>query len=149
MSVTILLLLLIQSICWAKVERFDVLKSQKESVPFKQVCLDMGHKHVLLAQRQDDVSIDCMGQNVTAMDFCKSKFGQDKSFMRGFIHENQIVCQRGASLSLTISCDERDKKYCSEAKAGCLQLQAMFAVNLTLFHFSLIDNRLSCYYSGD
>jgi hypothetical protein len=134
--------------------KFDTSKISRDYFDFKMVCTEMGHQHVLLASATETGDVDCMGRNVSPMEFCQKKMGSDPQFLRGLIHDKlkEVVCEKAEQATLKVACDKRDKAYCSNAKAGCEKLQPMFAKNLKLSRYlvesneRLVDDILSCYF---
>ena len=116
----------------------------------------MGHKEVLMADAVNSFTVDCMGKRVKASDFCKKQFPKDKLLTRGYLNleKDELLCQFGHRVLLTVSCDERDLKYCAySAKKGCTELKEIFALALTMIHYSILREKdvhhLHCYFSSE
>lgn len=115
----------------------------------------MGFKELLMIDIVNSTTIDCMTDKVTAKEFCQKKLKDDKLFVRGFVDKKkeEVVCQKGHNVLLSLSCDEKHLFYCSKSsKKGCLALKRHFAINHEFIHSSILREKdihiLNCYYSA-
>ncbi len=114
----------------------------------------MGKKHSLLVSPKPPAHLDCMGEVVSLSEFCQ-KVHINKRFplMRGVIDpvSNQVACESGEALTLSLRCHEGNDRYCKGAEAGCTELKSIFAFGLDLTHSSMLidrgDQLLNCYFS--
>jgi hypothetical protein len=134
-----------------------VLRVQDEGAsfsyhPYKEVCAFFGKKDVLLADKLDARTIDCMGHEFKIEKFCVEKYAKDTSYTRARfdIADKNVTCHKSKAVILSILCDEKHKEYCKEPRQGCLKLKKVFARNHELVRASLLESlpvQLKCYYS--
>lgn len=145
-----LLLVLFSLSTNAAVVKNDVTGLKRESFALKEACTKAGFEHLLLVEAKNATTIDCMGRDLNALDFCKKVKGSG-SLLRGFVSQSksQVYCEYGETVSLSIVCDQKHYQYCQNAERGCEQLRPVFADELKLMHSSLTGapTNLNCHYS--
>lgn len=141
------------SAVWSKVVDHTVTSKKIEIFTMKEACLFLGHTDLLLADKKDRTSLDCMGTYEKVSHFCEKKFPKEKTLTRGYIEpvSNQVICERGQNVILKVACDKRDLPLCKNPKKGCEKLRKIFAIRLEPFRSTLVKyltgRALSCYYS--
>src|SRR5690606_10644335 len=106
----------------AAVIKNDITGLKREVFTLKQACSQAGFKHLLLVEAKDAISVDCIGRELKARDFCAKIEGR-APFLRGFVSKatGQVFCEFGDAVSLTLSCDQEHYHYCQNAKNGCIE----------------------------
>ena len=134
----------------AAVIKNDVTGLKREVFSLKQACEKTGFIHLLLVEAKNATTVECMGRDLKALDFCQKIEGR-APFLRGFVSAStsQVFCEYGESVSLSLSCDQEHYGFCQNAKKGCDELRNSFAQKLELLHSSLtgIPKNLNCHYS--
>lgn len=139
----------------AEVLKLDVSGRSDEYFSFQEACETMGHKHNLLIEHPDLLTLDCMNKKIFVKDFCLKKISTEKNLLRGYVQPKlkEVVCESGQQVILSIACDKRDKKYCKDPIKGCQELQSIYAHSLKLYHHSFlekdVDDVLNCYFGDD
>ena len=143
------LLLFIFSKSHAAVLKHDVSKALLSEYTYQEVCSEMGVKDSILISPQSLTSIECLNKKFNLTDFCLKKFPMDKSLTRGFFDRDKkkVICEKSDSVMISVSCDERDLKYCFKPKEGCNELRKIYANRLEIAHFSMLEKNLNCYFS--
>lgn len=135
---------------FAAVTKNEVTGLQRQSFGLKEACIKAGFEHLLLVEAKNPTTVDCMGRDLNAMDFCR-KIEATKPLLRGIVSKSksQIYCEYGETVSLSLICDQQHYQYCQNAKIGCEQLRPIFADKLELMHSSLTGTptNLNCHYS--
>lgn len=140
---------------WGEVLKHEISGLERKTYPFKEVCKSISENHVLLTQIVSTTKLDCMGKVVDTFDFCAKKNKSLKNLIRGYTNKNlnEVICEFGKSVHLSLSCDKKHKVYCKEPEKSCKHLGGFFAKQLNFSHHSLvekdIDNILNCYYVID
>lgn len=133
----------------AAVVKHETLNAKYEEFPLKEVCEKLGAKNFELISAKSSNEIDCMGKIFKTIVFCLQKFPDNHSITRAIIDEKNKVlkCESASNVTLYLSCDQRDAKYCLNPKRGCEDLQKIYAVKLEIAHQSVVDKTLNCYFS--
>lgn len=131
-----------------------VVKHERSSVEGKEFeytefCQTMGAKNLEFASVKSLSELECLNKTYATLDFCLKKFPEDKRLTRGYIDQSKkkVVCEMSKSVMLSVSCDERDAKYCFKPKVGCEELRKIFAYKLEIANYSLLEKKLNCYFS--
>ncbi len=141
---------------WGNIVSFDITSSKIQDFSYSSVCKELGVSHPIIIEEKGPVVLDCMGSEVNVGEFCQKKFASDSRLLRGVISskEKKVLCQFGSEAVLKVSCDqEKYKTFCNNSKQGCLQLKNLYAFNLELVHYSLVEEvfnkkNISCYYQA-
>ena len=133
----------------AAILKHDISSIQNHDFTFREMCETMGSKNLEMISANSLSEIDCMGKTFKSIDFCLKKLPLDKGLTRGIVDEKnkKIICETSTSVMLSISCDERDIKYCRDPKKGCEELKKIFAHSLELVHSSILEKKINCYFS--
>lgn len=146
------LLFLISSPLFAEVIKFDITGYDRKLYSYKEVCKEMGGKHLLIIDVISPLELDCMGKRVSVKDFCLKKVDPEK-FLRGYVSTKlkEVTCEMGEEALLSLACNKQDRRFCDKPQAGCEQLQKIYAHGHSLDHFSYnekdVDDILSCYFA--
>ena len=126
---------------------FSALANKEFEYP--EVCESMGSKKAILISPQSLTHIECLNKSYSLVEFCAKKFPMEKNLTRGYVDlkRKKVICEFSDSVMLSISCDERDLKYCLNPKKGCEELQKIYANRLEIAHFSMLEKNLNCYFS--
>ncbi|MFT6068409.1 MAG: hypothetical protein ACJAT2_000176 [Bacteriovoracaceae bacterium] len=149
----VFLLLIISFPGWSKVIDHSVTLKRIEIYTMKEACQLLGHTDLLLVDKKDRSTLDCMGKYEKVTSFCEKKFPKDPTLTRGYIDHtsNQVICERGKNVVLKVACDKRDLPYCKNPKKGCEKLGKIFATRLEVFRSTLVKfskgRALNCFYS--
>jgi hypothetical protein len=151
-SLFIFLFILSVPTSFSEVLKFDVSGYKRELFSYKEVCEEMGVKHLVMIEVLDPVHLDCMGKKVNVKNFCLKKVNNG-NFIRGYINSklSEVACEMGREAFVSIGCDKRDKHFCKNPIKGCEKLNRIFAHSHALNHYSFnekdVDNVLNCYFS--
>ncbi|MCY4523840.1 MAG: hypothetical protein OXB84_03785 [Halobacteriovoraceae bacterium] len=138
----------------AKIIKYDPLGLKQKSWDFKKVCKSMGYKNPLLVEALNLAWLDCVGNRVSARDFClkaSTKAGATP-FIRALVdkEKQKVICYSGHSAILSIACDRTHGRYCRDKNIGCDQLKKHFAHGLETIRSTLNKEKkvrqLNCYY---
>jgi hypothetical protein len=143
------IILLFSSTIHAAVLKHDISKPAFKEFEYAEVCEVMGTKDAILITPKSLNEIECLNKKYLLIDFCLKKFPMEKTLTRGFIDsaKKKVVCEMSESVMLSISCDQRDLKYCFNPKHGCAELKKIYANRLDVAHFSMLAKNLNCYFS--
>ena len=136
-----------------EVLQYQVSGLQKKRFEYKEVCKELGIQHLLMVHPINTRKLDCMGTEVDVALFCEQRFGGNKEFLRSYVNKNmeEVVCELGKSVTLSIGCDKKDKKWCKQPPRSCNKLKDYYARNLELVYNSHlkkdVDDVLNCYYT--
>ena len=138
----------------AELIQYEVGVASVDTYSFNDLCSQM-KKPTLLMEPESLHSVDCTGASVSATDFCSQKEARSKApLLRGMVsrESKKVICERGMSAVLKLSCDTRDSHYCGSSENGCQYLRNYYAKGLNLVHHSLTEETgrpktLSCYFS--
>jgi hypothetical protein len=146
---TLLSTLFLISHLQAAVLKHEVSSPQYKEFEYLEVCEALGAKNAILISPKSLSEIECLNKSYHLIDFCLKKFPMEKSLTRGYIDQSKkkVVCEISESVMLSVSCDERDLKYCFSPKKGCEELGKIYANRLELAHFSMLEKNLNCYFS--
>lgn len=153
-SILILFIFLYTGAAWSKVIDHSVTGKRVEIYTLKEACQTLGHTELLLVDKKDRTHLDCMGTYEKVTTFCEKKFPKDKTLTRGYIDDtsNQVICERGANVTLKVACDKRDLPLCRRTKEGCEKLRKIFAVRHKLYRHTLVKflkgKALNCFYTS-
>ena len=117
---------------------------------YKEVCTFFGKKDVILANKVNASTIDCMGFEFKIQNFCESKFSKDLAYTRARfdIAEKKISCQKAQAVIVKLLCDKKHKSYCENSQSGCNKLRPFLAKNHELARDTLLGNKLTCYFTA-
>ncbi len=133
----------------AAVIKHDILNARYEEFSYKDVCEQLGVKHLELIEAVGETQIDCMGKVKNTMDFCKLKFPNDKTLTRAITinSDKKVKCEFSSSVMVSVSCDKTHAKLCLKPEEGCAELKKLYASELTTAHFSSLEKNLNCYFA--
>lgn len=133
----------------AAVLKHDVSSPSYKEFDYKEVCETMGAKDSILIAPKTLTEMECFNKIFPLTDFCHTKFPLDKTLTRGYVDKDKkkVVCEMSESVMISVSCDERDLKYCFTPKDGCEQLRKIYASRLEVAHYSMLEKNLNCYFS--
>ncbi|AUN99665.1 hypothetical protein DOM21_02480 [Bacteriovorax stolpii] len=142
-------ILLLSLNSFAAVLKHETSKARYDEYPFREVCEKLGAKNFELIEAKSMSEIDCMGKVYQAIDFCLNKFPLDKTLSRAIVDEKtkMVKCEHSESVMISVSCDERDLKYCFDPKKGCDELKKIYANRLDVAHFSMLEKNINCYFA--
>jgi hypothetical protein len=148
LSKTVLFILSLISV-EAEVLKHEASSKTIKSFTFKEVCTGLGSKNNEMIEAKSLTEIDCMGKVFPVMQFCLNQFPLEKTLARGIVNskEKKVECEMSASVTVSVSCDKRDLKYCFDPKKGCEELRKIYAYRLEVAHYSLLEKNLNCYFS--
>ena len=144
----IISLLLISNL-YAAVLKHEVSAPQYKEFDYGEVCEAMGTKSAILISPKSLSEIECLNKTYQLIDFCLKKFPMEKTLTRGYADtaKKKVVCEMSESVMLSVSCDQRDLKFCFDPKSGCEQLKKIYANRLEIAHFSMLEKNLNCYFA--
>lgn len=133
----------------AAVIKHEVSKARSEEFSFREVCDKLGAKNFELIEAKSMSEIDCMGKAFPAIDFCLNKYPLDKTLTRAIVDgkTKTVKCEHSESVMVSVSCDERDLKYCFDPKKGCDDLKKIYANRLQVAHYSMLEKNINCYFA--
>lgn len=142
-------LFLISHSLQAAVLKHDITSPQYKEFEYAEVCVEMGAKNAILISPKSLNEMECLNKSYPLIDFCLKKFPMEKTLTRGFVDKTKkkVVCEFSESVMLSVSCDERDLKYCFSPKKGCEELKKIYAHRLEVAHYSMLTKNLNCYFS--
>lgn len=123
--------------------------------PLIEACKFSGLKHMLLAEKKDTLTIDCMGTDLSVMNFCQKKYPAATDLLRGYIEKTNkyVICERGQTVHVSVICDKRDQHFCKKEKWGCQKIGKAYARDLRVSHSSILTNsgvqNINCYFTGE
>jgi hypothetical protein len=134
-------------VTFAKVEELKYSDSKFQYFDYKETCTYF-KKDSSLVSAQNQLYLDCMGQSVSAQEFCLKKFHGDDNFVRAFLddEDKKVVCQFASKAELTYNCEKGESKYCKKAERGCDSLRLIFAAHKKLYHAADLDEHIKCFY---
>ena len=122
--------------------QFDVTGRKHQTYSLKTVCENLGHKHNLIVDRENQLQVDCMGKKVKVGDFCTKK-SFSAPFLRGFIprprpeEKPRAFCVTGKQARLKLSCEsKKTRSYCRYPQKSCEKLRPTYAFELEVMHSS-------------
>lgn len=142
-------LLLLFSNLQAAVLKHEITTPQFKEFSYAEVCDVMGAKNAVLISTKSLTEIECLNKSYYLIDFCLKQFPLEKTLTRGYLDQTKkkVVCEMSESVMLSVSCDQRDLKYCFSPKKGCEELGKIYANRLEIAHFSMLEKNLNCYFS--
>ncbi|MDD4973239.1 MAG: hypothetical protein PHY93_02760 [Bacteriovorax sp.] len=148
MSLPVSLLLLFSNL-QAEVLKHEISMPQYKEFSYAEVCDLMGAKNAVLISLKSLIEIECLNKSYHLIDFCLKQFPLEKILTRGYVDlaKKKVVCEMSESIMLSVSCDQRDLKYCFNPKKGCEELGKIYANRLEIAHFSMLEKNLNCYFS--
>lgn len=155
--VLIIISILTVSGAQASLTKFDVFNSKKLYYDYSAVCTDALGRVAEIIDVVDSKTLNCMGTEVNAAQFCDKKYYTEKGYMRGYLDKQaqKLVCQHASRVVMSFKCPKNSKQaYCTDALNGCKIFQNLLAKNLDLFHHSLIKRDdetkdLNCYFENN
>ncbi len=146
---SLLLTILLSQKIQAAVLKHDITAAHYKEFEYSEVCEVMGSKDSVLISPKSLTEMECLNKTYPLIDFCMKKFPMDKTLTRGFVDQakKKVVCEISESVMLSISCDQRDLKYCLNPKKGCEELRKIYAHRLEVAHYSMLTKNLNCYFS--
>lgn len=121
----------------ARLLQNEITGRETSTLSFRESCESLGHQDSLLVDPVGTDQLDCMGKKISIIDVCLKK--REAQFLKVSLLKNEVLCEYGKQVFLTISCDERDAHYCSESLKSCEKLQKIFALKLNLFRHSVVS----------
>ena len=99
----------------------------------------MTGKSAFLIEVKGSLSLDCLGTEVSILNFCKKVDREGRALTRGIAlpQKEDILCEYANSIQLRVSCKVniiRDD--CFSPKKACMKLKGLYAEELSLFHSS-------------
>ncbi len=133
----------------AAILKHDVSSPRYKEFEYSEVCETMGSKSAILITPKSLSELECLNKTYSLSDFCLKKFPLEKSFTRGYVDQEKkkVICEMSESVMLSVTCDERDLKYCFNPKHGCEELKKIYAYRLEIAHYSMLEKNLNCYFS--
>lgn len=133
----------------ASVLKHEVSSPSYKEFDYQEVCEAGGRKNVLLVTPVSLTEMECFNKTFPLMDFCLNKFPKEKTLTRGYVNKDKkkVVCEMSESVMISVSCDERDLKYCLDPKKGCEELRKIYGNRLEIAHYSMLEKNLNCYFS--
>lgn len=133
----------------AAVLKHEISTPQFKEFDYTEVCEEMGAKNSVLITPKSLTQMECLNNTYQLIDFCLKKFPMVKNLSRGFIDKTKkkVVCEMSDSIMISVSCDQRDLKFCFNPKKGCEELRKIYANRLEVAHFSMLEKNLNCYFA--
>jgi hypothetical protein len=134
---------------YSAVLKRDTSKEKQTDYTFKDFCQTMKAKDLSLISVTAPDEIECFNQKFKIIDFCLQKIPFAKHVTRGYANEKEkkVYCEEAQSVMISVSCDERDLRFCLDPKKGCEMLKKIYAYRLETVHYSMLEKNLNCYYS--
>jgi len=133
----------------AAVLKHDISSPSYKEFDYKEVCETFKVKDALLISPSSLTEMECFNKKFQLIDFCLNKFPMEKTLTRGYVDKDKkkVICEMSESVMISVSCDERDLKYCFNPKHGCEELKKIYGNRLDLAHYSMLEKNLNCYFS--
>lgn len=133
----------------AAVLKHEVSSPKYKEFDYKEVCESFKVKDVMLVTPVSLTEIECFNKKFQLLDFCLNKFPLDKTLTRGYVdkEKKKVICEMSDSVMISVSCDQRDLKYCFDPKKGCEELRKIYGNRLDVAHFSMLEKNLNCYFA--
>lgn len=133
----------------AAIIKHEVPRAQYREFEYAEVCELMGTKDAILISPKSLREIECFNKRYQLIDFCLKKLPEEKKITRGYINSagKKVICEMADNVSLNLSCDQRDIKFCRDPKKGCEALRKIYAIQLETAHFSMLEKKLNCHFS--
>ncbi|MBC7539712.1 MAG: hypothetical protein H7281_12890 [Bacteriovorax sp.] len=133
----------------AAVLKHEITTPHFKEFEYAEVCKVMGAKDTVLISPKTLTEMECLNKSYTLIDFCLKQFPMEKALTRGFVDlaKKKVICEMSESVMLSVSCDQRDLKYCFNPKKGCEELKKIYANRLEVAHYSMLEKNLNCYFS--
>lgn len=134
--------------CFAKVETYESLVSEKKEYTYSEVCKLLTGKDYPLISKVSVDQIDCMEKKFKAIDFCEKKEAGNPYLSRGVVKKKKVVCESSKRVTIRYRCENKADKFCKDQEIGCYLMKEKFAYRLQLDHGSLTDNLLKCFFTA-
>jgi hypothetical protein len=146
---SLLATLVISQSLHAAVIKHDVSSPTYKEFDYKEVCETFKVKDAVLVSPSSLTEMECFNKKFQLMEFCLSKFPMEKTLTRGYVDKDKkkVICEMSESVMISVSCDERDLKYCFDPKRGCEELKKIYGNRLDIAHFSMLEKNLNCYFA--
>lgn len=133
----------------AEVIKHEASSKTVKTFTFQEVCSKLGSKNNEMIEGKSLTEIDCMGKTFPVTQFCLNQYPIEKTLTRGIVNiKNKTVeCEMSPSVTVSVSCDKRDLKFCFDPKKGCQELKKIYAYRLEIAHYSLLEKNLNCYFA--
>ncbi len=137
---------------YAGLTQYDVVGSDKIKIELKKVCEAMGVKEAPIVDILSMSELDCMGKKVSVLDFCSRDYKTDPKFIRAYAEkkEKMVICEKASRVHLKYECASKSEEKCLDSEIGCYDFKKTLAINLKVYHHSLIAQGtkkiLSCIY---
>jgi len=137
----------------AEIIKHEISSPKNYEYPLRELCETMGSKNNELISANSLLEVDCMGKIFKAIDFCLKKLPLEKGLTRGITRaiveekNKKVTCETASSITLTISCDARNIKYCYDSHKGCEELKKIYAYQMEVVHASVLEKKINCYFS--
>lgn len=133
----------------AAVLKHEVSSPTYKEFDYKDVCETFKVKDVMLVSPASLTEMECFNKKFQLLDFCLNKFPMEKSLTRGYVDKakKKVICEMSNSVMISVSCDQRDLKYCFDPKKGCDELRKIYGNRLDVAHFSMLEKNLNCYFA--
>lgn len=140
----------------ASLTKYDVTDSTKINFNYSEICTHY-NKTASLIESKNSTTLNCMGEDVSIVEFCEEKFKNDSDYTRAYLdkNNNQVICQKAKRVVLKYKCSRNSvSSFCIDAITGCQQIKKILAHNLDTIHKSLIkrddgSRDLNCYFEND
>lgn len=133
----------------ASVLKHEVSSPSYKEFDYKEVCDTFKVKDALLISPASLTEMECFNKKFQLIDFCLNKFPMEKTLTRGYVdkEKKKVICEMSESVMISVSCDDRDLKYCFDPKKGCEELKKIYGHRLEIAHYSMLEKNLNCYFS--
>ena len=133
----------------AEIIKHEISSAKNYEYSLRELCETMGSKNNELISANSLLKVDCMGKIFKAIDFCIKKLPLDMGLTRGIIDEKnkKVTCETASSITLSLSCDARNIKYCYDSHKGCEELKKIYAYQMEVVHASVLEKKINCYFS--
>lgn len=142
-------LILLSSNLHAAVLKHEISSPIKKEFEYAEVCDALGTKEAVLITPKNLTHIECLNKTYPLIDFCLKKFPLETTLTRGYadLAHKKVLCELSDSVMVSVSCDQRDLKYCFDPKKGCEELRKIYANRLEIAHYSMLEKNLNCYFA--
>lgn len=143
--------------------KYELVNPLQSSFKFKEACrfvIKDKKTYLPLIEKNDSTSIDCMGNKLDVIDFCKSKSktnNEIRNFARAIIDEKEkkVLCQSAEIVISKLNCSSKKlTDLCFNTKKSCESLKKYLANQLDVIHHSKtksLENSfstLNCFYQN-
>lgn len=134
---------------YSAVLKHESSKLKIQDYSYADFCSSMKAKSNALISSSGADEIECFNEKFKIIDFCMQKSTMLKHLTRGYAveKEKKIYCEEAQSVMISVSCDERDMRFCFDPKKGCEMLKKIYAYRLEIVHYSMLEKNLNCYFA--